>query len=175
MKRMTSKTARVVVIGSTSLSLLAGGCSKEMGALLGAGGGAAAGAIIGNQAGGQKGAIIGGIIGALAGGAAGYYIGKHFEKRKAEEQERRQAEEYAAERRRELPPDTVAQMKQQNVKQAVKVKDGPTEDTYVFVDPTTGKADENAYVLPDEEQQKIAQAQTQGQLTELDGHKIVIQ
>lgn len=178
---MQTTSSRLVVVALTSIGLLMAGCQhlKDMGpeTWWGTGIGALGGGALGALAGGKKGAIIGAIAGAAIGGVVGYKVGEH-RKQKAEEQDRKKAEELAKKAREELSkerPDALAEMKENNVKQAVKVKDGATEDTYVFVDPATGEAGEEAYVLSDDEQQRIARAQFDGKLTELDGHKIVLQ
>lgn len=175
---------RCVLASAVMASVVSSGCEnmKEAGAAIGAIGGAAIGYGVAKAAGADDGTAIAIAVGAgLAGGIIGYQVGAYIEKRKAEEAERKRAEEMV----RQQPAGEEQQKRQQRLEQ-LEQYDPPADaatkavatevkpNTWVMVDPETGVAGDDAYVLSDEESAKLRATRNTGQLARIDNYTVAV-
>lgn len=181
---MAGRLTRSVLAAAVMASVASSGCEnmKEAGAAIGAIGGAAIGYGIAKAAGADDGTAIAVAVGAgLAGGIIGYQVGAYIEKRRAEEAERQRAEELV----RQQQSAEEQQRRQQRFEQLEQFEppaDAPTKavatevkpNTWVMVDPETGVAGDDAYVLSDEESAKLRATRNTGQLARIDNYTVAV-
>lgn len=182
---MITRTKQALMVAALSVSIVGAGCesAKEAGAAIGALGGAAIGYFGAKAAGADDGtAIAVAVGGAIAGGIIGYQVGKYIEKRRAEDEEKRLAEREYAERQQRLANDERLVQQTKTLEEYSPPPEAPNKriatevkpNTWVLVDPQTGVAGDDAYVLAPEDSAKLRETGQAGQLATIGDNTVAV-